>query len=478
MRPKNKCQFQSIAQLVIVAESFRSLKKIKGGSKQKRKTKRKKGNKRKTKRKLWGGKPSDTDDDIVNHLLQLFSTIDSFDNQHGTCAINTLAVIRGIDSNDFENLQYAYSAFISSDEIGLGNKEMASVLLANEVVSIESHFKKISFNYEVEPMRYFASLHKILKNIALTQKKSSFLTYLSYPSKYYTNEYHAVALWYTETNQVILIDIQLSVKQNKLILYCENTLQNLPNKIVEHRDNFDLRPLYKYIVENINCGPNAESLVFHDAIVSVDFLANKLDVIGEHMNKMITDVNNLDNTSAPAPAPASANDFEFDFASVLASDPNFASALPSKKDKLQTTKVINYYLGDLRNLYNKEASLISSIRSLLMKYEDVDSNAARALSRFSLLYLNQIKTSRENNDDLESVKDEIYEIAKNLENIDLVDHETLLENLQDVFVLNDEIYNFEKEINKLKEDTQSIFGDNPLDSALKRAAKRKRDGKN
>jgi hypothetical protein len=446
-KPRNFCQFKFLFECVLLsAIAQQAIKKLKGGKKL-RKTKFKQRSsrlrlrKRKTKR-IGGTKD---EDDFVNHLIQLYSTIESFHNYNGNCSLNSLAVLRGIDSDAFEELFMAYSSLLNEKLVA--DFESITHLLTNSNIDWQSNWITTHFENDMSAVEFIIFLKSNLHLICSTQSKTELFTFLIYKSKNYAST-HAVAVWYTSTKQVILIDIQNGVSNNQIYLYCEDPLNNLPEGLSKKPNIFTFLSLHDYIENYVQLTSYRIVNILSSAILKVDQFLNSSRTSSKFDNLLLKDYAATANFDAP----------------------------DNGRNQLEVPRIINYYFKSMPTFVNAEDQDINFFQSVfndqIIMLEALDSHEydqelenARNLKILFDKLVNLFKASlRETDTNYKTLVFEIQQlITKNYGNGSEIEKKftTFLE--RSLFI--NYLQTF---IDKLKQNQKAIYGnyENTIPSAV------------
>lgn len=259
-KPKDFCQFQTILTFALLSKMLVSSKKIKGGHKRKRKTIKGSNKKRRTRKRGGNGVNNES---VTQHLLQLFSSIGSFQNYFGTCMINSLVVVQAIDSNDTEEMFYAYLPKLSKQKYtGLENFEITRILNPEATLDWKIYWILHTFENHPKIIAILSFIESKLIEICTTRNMPSLITILNY----YTGDkdFHSIVVWYTESKNIVFIDLQVSVNKTKMVLYCTKCKDEyLLSK------GFHLEPISNYISNNFRMEPGLKLEIYQSAIYQV-----------------------------------------------------------------------------------------------------------------------------------------------------------------------------------------------------------------
>jgi hypothetical protein len=438
-KPKNFCQFKLLVEGVLLsAIAQQAIKKLKGGKKlRKTKIKPKSARLRLRKRKTRRIGGTKDEDDFVDHLIQLYSTIESFHNYHGTCALNAMAVVQGINSEAFEELYLAYVSQVKESCPGF-NCEMITKVLTNSNFHWRSDWIYETFQNNLSPVESIIFLKNVLHQICISQSKTELFTVLVYDSIH--GQRHAVAVWYTSTRQVILIDIQDGVTNNQFYLYCEDPANNLPESVQKNMGMFILLPLLDYVDNNIKLTLDSTISILETAILKVDQFLGPPNENNTFFKKKL-----IENYAAAA---------EFD-------DPD------NLKSKLQVPKVLNYYLKKIHDLFQEENQDYQYIKTMLNNIlEDlINSNASsdeiNKVRRLDFLFDELFQQLKEPTGQGRKISDRFKEIVTEIDQIilEMFGEETDIYNkFVSIIERNEALNELQFIIRKIKTYQQKVYG--------------------
>lgn len=188
---------------------------------------------------------------VIHRLKNTLQSKQLFKNYHGTCTINVLLFLQTINLYTFEDLFIE----ILSTKKGLTMTRMELYLNANTNNDAKwFQFSKYSkFNKEQSINRFI----DIIKNKLIEMRSyynysptQELLTVLNYPS-IKTNGYHAVVIWLTSSNEIIIIDPQQYYINDAIILYTSDTLK-YQYQYMDDDKMLYCAPIQTYISEKID----------------------------------------------------------------------------------------------------------------------------------------------------------------------------------------------------------------------------------
>jgi hypothetical protein len=268
--------------------------KLKGGKGRKRKTKinKKKGYKktRKIRKQKGGADPRTviffmsmflvfvhgiknmTHIEVTNRLKDSMKVIDIFKNYYGTCAANSLLFLKTIDLPTFEEL----SVEIMEHRQGMTAMQMSSYL--NKELNFNTKWYSFTgrkgLDEEASIDRYVELLkNKLigLRNVYDFDRNQDILTSLNYPSK--KGSYHAVVLWLTNKDEIVIIDPQRYYVEGKIMLY---TSEAYLDKYMDNDKELILYPIQTYIRERIDVTSDYRDTKMLESLhIEIDDVKNK-----------------------------------------------------------------------------------------------------------------------------------------------------------------------------------------------------------
>ena len=204
------------------------------------------------------------DAEVLQRVKQTYSVIDLFDNTHGSCGTNTLLFLGNIGLKTHRDLvisrirgqEMSYdtlSRYLNSDTKSIYQwesiktptvfmKTVEGNLRQTRVLSNQSQ-KQEQIRKTIE------SYMEILKARMMDLKQSLYpgeygiITALGYPSEETT---HAVSLWLTSENTLVLIDPQTYIEKNGVVLYTDNNIDDSNLGTTKQESLFD------YFKNNLN----------------------------------------------------------------------------------------------------------------------------------------------------------------------------------------------------------------------------------
>jgi hypothetical protein len=186
--------------------------------------------------------------DVTNRLKQTMSSIDIFKNYYGTCAVNTLLFLKAIDLRTFEEL----SMDLMETKRGMTKYEMSPYL--NSELNFNTRWYmftgKQGLNEEESIQRFIDNIRSKLISMRLDYgfgPEQEILTALNYPTK--RGSYHAVTVWLTNKNEIVIIDPQRYYVENRIELY---TSEAYMDRYMDNDKQLIMSPIQTYIRERID----------------------------------------------------------------------------------------------------------------------------------------------------------------------------------------------------------------------------------
>lgn len=233
--PTNKCEFENKMAYIIIDTLLQKIKtqlsQQGGGRRKKRKAtgkRRVRLNKTLKKKQKGGFNPalivflmsflvafsnglrSISDEAVVNRLKEANEAVDLFRNDYGTCAVNSLLFLKSINLNTFGELSLDV---MSGTKKGMTHNEIATYLSGSNLV-FETQWTNV--NVKTGNIRgntndrFIASVKKIMK--------PGQISLMTYGFKSGDADAHAVVIWLTNENELVIIDPQKFV-YNGIVLY-------------------------------------------------------------------------------------------------------------------------------------------------------------------------------------------------------------------------------------------------------------------
>jgi hypothetical protein len=189
-----------------------------------------------------------THNDVTNRLKDSMKVVDIFKNYYGTCAVNTLLFLNTIDLPTFEEL----SIQVMETNSGMTRNQMSSYL--NKELNIETKWYMFTGSGEDDVEKGINNfIEKIRKKMISMRDSYGFsqqqdiLTALNYPSK--RGSYHAVVVWLTNKNEIVIIDPQRFYVENKIILY---TSEAYLDRYMDNDKQLFMSPIQTYLRERVD----------------------------------------------------------------------------------------------------------------------------------------------------------------------------------------------------------------------------------
>lgn len=186
--------------------------------------------------------------DVTNRLKQTMSSIDLFKNYYGTCAVNTLLFLKTIDLRTFEEL----SIELMETKKGMTKYEMSPYL--NSELNFDTRWYmftgKEGLNEEESIQRFIDNVRNKLISMRSDYgfgPEQEILTALNYPTK--RGSYHAVTVWLTNKNEIVIIDPQRYHVENRIELY---TSEAYMDRYMDNDKQLIMSPIQTYIRERID----------------------------------------------------------------------------------------------------------------------------------------------------------------------------------------------------------------------------------
>jgi hypothetical protein len=181
------------------------------------------------------------DAEVLQRVKQTYSVIDLFDNEYGTCGTNTLLFLGNIGLKTHRDLVISriQGQEMNYDTLGRYlNSDTKSIYQWESIKTPTIFMKSVEGNLrqtrvlsnqaqkQEQIRKTIESYIEIVKSRMMELKQSLYsgeygiITALGYPSEDTT---HAVSLWLTSENILVLIDPQTFIEKNGVVLYTDNT---------------------------------------------------------------------------------------------------------------------------------------------------------------------------------------------------------------------------------------------------------------
>jgi hypothetical protein len=184
------------------------------------------------------------DAEVLQRVKQTYSVIDLFDNEYGTCGTNTLLFLGNIGLKTHRDLVISriQGQEMSYDTLGRYlNSDTKSIYQWESIKTPTIFMKSVEGNLrqtrvlsnqaqkQEQIKKTIDSYMEIVKSRMMELKQSLYsgeygiITALGYPSEDTT---HAVSLWLTSENILVLIDPQTFIEKNGVVLYTDSNNDN------------------------------------------------------------------------------------------------------------------------------------------------------------------------------------------------------------------------------------------------------------
>jgi hypothetical protein len=244
------------------------------------------------------------DDEVLARLQETYSVIDLFENRYGTCGTNTLLFLGNIGVKTHEQLindklmdqgmNYEKMAIYLNSRIDTSETweviQMPRILPENEkekeTLNTGYKLRGTKIIQQEKINKVIEAYIDLLKSKMMTLKdiyskeNSGIITVLGYPS-YDTS--HAVSLWLTSKNVLVVIDPQMYIVKNQIVLYTDKyDPENLEN---EQESLFEY---FKKFLSVTSERPTKLLKVIHTEVSSSELDPNNPEIISiiEKLNEM------------------------------------------------------------------------------------------------------------------------------------------------------------------------------------------------
>ena len=223
--------------------------------------------------------------DVTNRLKQTMSSIDLFKNYYGTCALNTMLFLKAIDLRTFEEL----SIELMETKKGMTKYEMSPYL--NSELNFNTKWYMFTGREGVDEEESIKIFIDNIRNKLINMRsdygfapEQEILTALNYPTK--RGSYHAVTVWLTNKNEIVIIDPQRYYVENRIELY---TSEAYTDRYMDDDKQLIMSPIQTYIRERIDVTSD-----FRDTQVLISLHIEIDDIKGKNRlsqsNKYLQDV--------------------------------------------------------------------------------------------------------------------------------------------------------------------------------------------
>lgn len=243
---------------------------------------------------LVKGITNTTDIEIIKRIKQSAESYDIFTNYYGTCSLNTMLFLKTIDLPTFEEL----SVNIMTNKIKFSTAKMLPYL--NKELDVKGEWTEVNLEENENEQNYINSLKNIMISMRLKygyKQNASLITAMTYQVKNKETS-HAVILWLTSSNKLVLIDPQLFSKYGVIIYGSE--LES-GKKYLDSEKKIKVYSLSYYIKKNINFDKKSDNYLFPTRVLSSIHLEindiygkNELSLNNKLLTDTITRIKNLD----------------------------------------------------------------------------------------------------------------------------------------------------------------------------------------
>lgn len=223
--------------------------------------------------------------DVKQQLRNAYEMKNIYINNYGTCTANTLLFLKSINLETFKDL----SLQIMSEKRGLTDTALANYLQGmkpNSNISITTNWETTSLRLSGDDININVFINEIKKMIKRQRElygNGDLLTAFMYHVKGQNNG-HAVVLWITENDDIIIIDPQKFAPENRIVLY---TSEEIPNRFMDDEPDLQLalESLSNYIKENIDI--TKETFIFMGMHIEVDTGIDNPDLVRRVISTII-----------------------------------------------------------------------------------------------------------------------------------------------------------------------------------------------
>lgn len=190
--------------------------------------------------------------EVIKQLKDSFDVASIYQNYYGTCTLNTMLFLKSIDLPTFDSL----SRYIIREGSGLSLDEMSFLL--NKKIVLTTDWLQLKGEIGEEDAvaeSYVEKLRRFMINVRTKygfQQNQDLLTAMVYPAKKQAGALkivdHAVVLWLTKNDELIIIDPQVFYQENNIILYSSNESA----RYLDEDSSLILRPIKDYVKGNID----------------------------------------------------------------------------------------------------------------------------------------------------------------------------------------------------------------------------------
>jgi len=190
--------------------------------------------------------------EVIKRLKDSFDVASIYQNYYGTCTLNTMLFLKSIDLPTFDRL----SRYVIRERSGLSLDEMSFLL--NKKIVLTTDWLQLQGDVGEEDAvaeSYIEKLKSFMINVRTKygfQQNQDLLTAMVYPAKKQAGALkivdHAVVLWLTKNDELIIIDPQVFYQENNIILYSSNESA----RYLDEDSSLILRPIKDYVKGNID----------------------------------------------------------------------------------------------------------------------------------------------------------------------------------------------------------------------------------
>ncbi len=187
--------------------------------------------------------------EVIKQLKDSFDVASIYQNYYGTCTLNTMLFLKSIDLPTFDSL----SRYVIRERSGLSLDEMSFLL--NKKIFLTTDWLQLKGEEDALAESYIEKLKSFMINVRTKygfQQNQDLLTAMVYPAKKQAGHLkivdHAVVLWLTNNDELIIIDPQVFYQENSIILYSSNE----SSSYLDDDRSLILRPIKDYVKGNID----------------------------------------------------------------------------------------------------------------------------------------------------------------------------------------------------------------------------------
>jgi len=238
-----------------------------------------------------------SDSSVIKRIKETADVADLFKNYYGTCGVNSLLFLKSISLETFENLSVKIMMDSQDEgkEVGISPREATKYLSEKLLAITEWHrfnYHDKQINLRGNPGQMFIDdTMSVLTDLRRNYGSESIISILIYKSKV---ERHAVIIWLTSNNDLVIIDPQLFFAED-IVLY---TTGNIKSGYIFGDEELKARPMNEYINKYMDLTNATHSgvLTFTGMHTELENQEDTLSVYNPQIKNVVARIKGLDDS--------------------------------------------------------------------------------------------------------------------------------------------------------------------------------------